>query len=192
MQALLDGPFKQEGTALKHTHAPEHRRLIRCTIMTAFASVLLAIQDVRPSSAHPHSAHARHGRDHSPRYKHVGDEVVLRAPLQQRQQGNEVTPPPLIGIFQRLVSGLASVYSGGRTASGEHMTAGAMTAAHRTLPFGTNVTVLNNHNGRSVVVRINDRGPFVRGRVIDLSPAAARAIGVSGLAPVSLTVAGGN
>jgi peptidoglycan lytic transglycosylase len=86
------------------------------------------------------------------------------------------------------MKGIASVYSGGRTASGEHMNAGAMTAAHRTLPFGTNVTVVNNHNGRSAVVRINDRGPFKRGRIIDLSPAAARAIGVSGLAPVSLTV----
>jgi rare lipoprotein A len=71
------------------------------------------------------------------------------------------------------------------------MNPGAMTAAHRTLPFGTSVTVVNNRNGRAVVVRINDRGPFVSGRVIDLSPAAARAIGVSGLAPVSLTVGGG-
>jgi rare lipoprotein A len=87
-------------------------------------------------------------------------------------------------------SGLASVYSGGRTASGEHMTSAAMTAAHRTLPFGTRVTVTNNHNGSAVVVRINDRGPFVRGRVIDLSPAAARAIGVSGVAQVSLKVGG--
>jgi rare lipoprotein A len=87
-------------------------------------------------------------------------------------------------------SGLASVYSGGRTASGEAMNSGAMTAAHRTLPFGTRVTVVNNHTGRTVVVRINDRGPFVHGRVIDLSPAAARAIGVSGLASVSLRVGG--
>jgi rare lipoprotein A len=63
-----------------------------------------------------------------------------------------------------------------------------LTAAHRTLPFGTEVTVVNRDNGRSVVVRINDRGPFVRGRVIDLSPAAAHAIGISGLAPVSLSV----
>jgi rare lipoprotein A len=87
-------------------------------------------------------------------------------------------------------SGIASVYSGGRTANGEHMNSAAMTAAHRTLPFGTKVTVTNNHNGHSVVVRINDRGPFVRGRVIDLSPAAAQAIGVSGLAQVSLKVGG--
>ena len=85
-------------------------------------------------------------------------------------------------------SGLASVYSGGGTASGEHMNSAAMTAAHRTLPFGTRVTVTNSHTGSSVVVRINDRGPFVRGRVIDLSPAAARAIGVSGVSPVSLKV----
>jgi peptidoglycan lytic transglycosylase len=85
-------------------------------------------------------------------------------------------------------SGLASVYSDHHTASGETMNPAAMTAAHRTLPFGTRVTVLNRRNGRSAVVRINDRGPFVHGRVIDLSPAAARALGVDGLAPVSLTV----
>jgi rare lipoprotein A len=84
---------------------------------------------------------------------------------------------------------MASVYSGGLTASGERMQFGAMTAAHRTLPFGTQVIVVNSHTGRSVSVRINDRGPFVRGRVIDLSPAAAHAIGVNGVAPVSLIVA---
>jgi peptidoglycan lytic transglycosylase len=85
-------------------------------------------------------------------------------------------------------SGVASIYSDSRTASGEAMNSGAMTAAHRSLPFGTRVTVVNKNNGRSVVVRINDRGPFVRGRVIDLSPAAARALGVDGLASVSLSV----
>jgi rare lipoprotein A len=68
------------------------------------------------------------------------------------------------------------------------MDAGALTAAHRTLPFGTEVTVINHDNGRTVVVRINDRGPFVRGRVIDLSPAAASALGVDGLAMVSVIV----
>jgi rare lipoprotein A len=67
------------------------------------------------------------------------------------------------------------------------MNSGDMTAAHRTLPFGTKVTVVNHNNGRSAVVRINDRGPFVRGRVIDLSPAAGRALGVDGLALVSLS-----
>ena len=59
-------------------------------------------------------------------------------------------------------SGIASVYGGQQTASGETMNSGDMTAAHRTLPFGTKVTVVNHNNGRSAVVRINDRGPFVR------------------------------
>jgi rare lipoprotein A len=87
-------------------------------------------------------------------------------------------------------SGMASVYSGGRTADGEHARASGLTAAHRSLPFGTLVRVTNNRNGRSVVVRINDRGPFVRGRVIDVTPAAAHALGFSGLARVTLTVIG--
>jgi rare lipoprotein A len=88
--------------------------------------------------------------------------------------------------------GLASVYaySGGRTASGERASPGALTAAHPTLPFGTRVRVTNRNNGRSVVVRINDRGPFVRGRIIDLTPAAARALGISSLADVSVDVVG--
>jgi len=85
-------------------------------------------------------------------------------------------------------SGIASLYRDVHTASGERMNASALTAAHRTLPFGTQVTVVNRRTGRSVVVRINDRGPFVRGRVIDLSPAAARAIGARGIAPVSLSI----
>ena len=85
-------------------------------------------------------------------------------------------------------SGIASVYSEGPTATGERVVASGMTAAHRTLPFGTMVEVTNTQTRRSVVVRINDRGPFVRGRVIDLTPAGARAIGSSGLAPVTLTV----
>nr|WP_245408752.1 septal ring lytic transglycosylase RlpA family protein [Variibacter gotjawalensis] len=87
-------------------------------------------------------------------------------------------------------SGMASWYghTGNRTANGERTNLGGLTAAHRTLPMGTRVRVTNTRNGRSVVVRINDRGPFIRGRVIDLTPAGARAIGMSGLAPVSLSV----
>jgi rare lipoprotein A len=88
-------------------------------------------------------------------------------------------------------SGLASVYaySGGKTASGERADPDGLTAAHRTLAFGTHVRVTHRRNGRSVTVRINDRGPFVRGRVIDLTPAGARALGFSGLAPVKLDLA---
>jgi len=85
-------------------------------------------------------------------------------------------------------SGNASVHSGGRTASGEYAHSQEMTAAHRSLPFGRKVRVTNHRTGRSVVVRINDRGPFVRGRVIDLTPAAARELGFSGITRVSLEV----
>lgn len=65
-----------------------------------------------------------------------------------------------------------------KTASGERMNPNAMTAAHRTLKFGTKVLVTNQKNGKSVVVRINDRGPFIKGRIIDLSKAAAKQIGI--------------
>ena len=85
--------------------------------------------------------------------------------------------------------GVASVYShesGSGTASGQKLNHEAFTAAHRTLPFGSKVKVTNKNNGRSVVVTINDRGPFVRGRVIDVTPAAARVLGFSGLAQVTL------
>jgi rare lipoprotein A len=83
-------------------------------------------------------------------------------------------------------TGIASVYaySGGKTASGERANPRALTAAHRTLPFGSTVKVTNRNNGRVVYVRINDRGPFKRGRVIDLTPAAASKLGFDGLAPV--------
>lgn len=83
-------------------------------------------------------------------------------------------------------------FHGRRTASGERFNAGAYTAAHRSLPFGTKVRVTNLRNGRSVVVRINDRGPYAGGRVIDLSKAAAQAIGMirSGTAPVRMEIIG--
>ncbi|QUS40560.1 septal ring lytic transglycosylase RlpA family protein [Tardiphaga alba] len=82
--------------------------------------------------------------------------------------------------------GVGDGYHGRRTASGERFNTHAMTAAHRTRRFGSRVTVTNLANGRSVTVRINDRGPFVRGRCIDLSHAAARAIGMGGLARVTV------
>jgi peptidoglycan lytic transglycosylase len=66
------------------------------------------------------------------------------------------------------------------------MTDHTLTAAHRTLPFGTKVLVTHGKNGKSILVTITDRGPFVRGRIIDLAPAAARLLGISGLAPVIL------
>ena len=91
-------------------------------------------------------------------------------------------------------SGIASWYGGyfhGRTtANGEKYNMWSLTAAHKTLPFGTRVKVTNARNGDSVVVRINDRGPFVAGRIIDLSKAAANEIGISGIGQVKVTVLG--
>jgi rare lipoprotein A len=77
-------------------------------------------------------------------------------------------------------------YNGGRTASGERMDPSAMTAAHRNRPFGSHITVTSLSTGRSITVRINDRGPFVKGRCIDLSTGAADVLGIGGTAMVSL------
>ena len=90
----------------------------------------------------------------------------------------------------RAENGIASHYStreqGIKTASGGALHDGAFTAAHKRLPFGSRVRVTNHANGRSVIVTITDRGPFVRGRVIDLTTAGARALGFSGVARVSV------
>ncbi len=114
--------------------------------------------------------------DHPPRPylqpAHAVDITEIEPPLEP--EGPRVT--------QSLGSGTASYYGrrfhGRRTASGQRFDMHALTAAHRTLPFGTLVQVTNPRTGRSVVVRINDRGPFSRGRVIDLSRAAAQEIGL--------------
>ncbi len=99
---------------------------------------------------------------------------------------------PLMSVAQA-ETGIASVYGydGQKTANGERANPKGMTAAHKSLPFGTMVTVVNKSNGRQVTVRINDRGPFIRGRIIDLTPAAASQLGFSGLAPVQISVHGG-
>jgi rare lipoprotein A len=88
--------------------------------------------------------------------------------------------------------GRASYYSqrfhGKRTASGERFSVQDFTAAHRTLPFGTTVRVTNLDNGRAVIVRINDRGPYLRSRIIDVSPAAARELGLLGRGTASVRI----
>ena len=94
--------------------------------------------------------------------------------------------------FRGIASFYGAYFAGRKTASGERFNPSKMTAAHKTLPFGTRVRVTNMRNGRSVVVRINDRGPFIRGRVIDLSRGAAGVIGMigRGIAPVRVEVLG--
>jgi len=124
----------------------------------------------------------------------------LRRLLGNASPLNSVTGKPnnwsqvAVGAIRQKLSGMASWYGpgfhGNPSASGERFNQNAMTAAHRTLPFGTKVVVTNINNGQSVVVRINDRGPFSGDRVIDLSAGAARMLGLiqSGVAPVRLDV----
>lgn len=126
----------------------------------------------------------------------IADALIERVAEEPRTVvGAEQTEQPAetTGVFQR---GTASWYGPGfvgqRTASGETYDPAQLTAAHRILPFGTRVRVTNQRNGSSVVVRINDRGPYSGGRIIDLSEAAASAIGMrgSGLVEVTLEIVG--
>jgi rare lipoprotein A len=109
--------------------------------------------------------------------------VVLGCALGAIPAAAEETKPPV-------QSGAASWYGPGfhgkRTANGETFNTNDLIAAHKTLPFGTQLRVTNERTGKSVVVRINDRGPYAHGRVIDLSKAAAEAVGISGVGQVTL------
>ena len=117
--------------------------------------------------------------------------VYLGAPSSGTEQPSQPANRPGEGTAMTF-SGLASYYGkefhGRRCASGETFDMHALTAAHRTLPFGTIVKVTNDANGKSVQVRINDRGPFVADRIIDLSYAAAKAIGMLSVGPVKIEV----
>lgn len=140
-------------------------------------------------------------------YRDTAPSYAKRSPRVEKKQAaatytNEPKPqaapaakPARVAASGNVQSGMASYYgteSGSQTASGARYNPSAMTAAHRTLPFGTRVKVTNKRNGRSVVVTINDRGPFIRGRIIDLSTGAAGVIGMrsSGVAPVTVEVIG--
>lgn len=123
--------------------------------------------------------------------------LLLTGCLHRRRAGVRAPRAPATSgtpVSQKDLAGRASwygyPYQGRPTASGEIYNMYAMTAAHRTLPFGTRVRVNDLDNGRAVEVRINDRGPFIRGRIIDLSYAAAEALGMvgSGTANVRLEI----
>ena len=122
-------------------------------------------------------ASARTYRHHHYSHRHYHHHHASNA-ARWRDANASVTPSSGTG---RTFSGFASFYgneSGSKTASGQRFNQEAMTCAHRSLPFGTRLRV--THGDRSVVVTVNDRGPFVRGRVLDLSTAAARAVGLTG------------
>ena len=117
------------------------------------------------------------------------DQKPPKAPVDSQKAKRQDTPQVI-----RVVTGEASWYGpgfyGNRTASGEVYRPGTMTAAHRSLPFGTKVRVTNLWNGRSAVIRINDRGPFVDHRIIDLGHGAANSLGLtsSGIAKVRMEI----
>lgn len=117
------------------------------------------------------------------------DEVAVSA----RSDIEAASSPHETHLGQGSASYYAARFHGRRTASGEAFDNRAMTAAHRTLPFGSVVRVINPANGLSVMVRINDRGPFARGRIIDVSRAAAEQLGLieSGHAQVELALVAG-
>jgi rare lipoprotein A (peptidoglycan hydrolase) len=149
---------------------------------------------VRVASANPRSeAHVTADAAPVPVQKTVA--VAAESPAEPKAAAEASSIATKVAASRPTQSGMASYYgteSGSQTASGARFVPSAMTAAHRTLPFGTKVLVTNKSNGRSVVVTITDRGPFVGGRIIDLSTGAAGAIGMlgAGVAPVSLEVLG--
>ena len=136
------------------------------TALALFAATLLLAGGVAEASAKSKSKHHRH---HHHAAKATGSSWL--------DANAAVTPSSGSG---RSFSGMASFYgneSGSKTASGQRFNQNAMTAAHRSLPFGTKLKV--THGSQSVVVTINDRGPFIKGRVLDLSTGAARAVGLT-------------
>lgn len=116
----------------------------------------------------------------------VAPAVVVAPVVKEEEPKKELKDSAIIG------EGMASYYgaelAGNRTASGERFNPSALTAAHRSLPMGTKLRVTNKSNGKSVIVRVNDRGPFAKGRIIDVSKAAAQEIAMvrSGTARVTL------
>lgn len=118
--------------------------------------------------------------------------VPADKPAQSLSDAEPITSGPNVGEFEQ--KGKASWYGrmfhGRKTASGEKFNMNAMTAAHRTLPLASWVRVTNESNHKTVVVKINDRGPYVRGRVIDLSYAAAAALGMRGAGTQKVKIEG--
>lgn len=159
----------------------------------------LTVPSIGLAKTHKHS-HKSHHRTHHHTNRHAETHQLLK---------DTRTPPETAPIacvddkskcaivksdkYKKIV-GMASWYGPGfhgrKTASGERFNQHALTAAHKTLPLGTLVQVRNLDNNRSVVVTINDRGPFVRGRVIDLSRGAAQKIGLASTEKVEITVIG--
>jgi rare lipoprotein A len=143
------------------------------------AAVSSSTTEVAVRSAAPFSGSA--DRSDEPQIKPIAPTLPIAAPPQE---------PRVRSVSQGQASWYGPGFFGNRTANGEVFRPGTLTAAHRTLPFGTKVRVTNMRNGRTAVVRINDRGPFHGNRVIDLAHGAAHQLGLvsSGVASVKLEV----
>jgi rare lipoprotein A len=147
------------------------------TALALFAATLLIGAGVTEASAKSKKHHHRHHHSHH----------AAKSKASLLNANASVQPSSGSG---RSFSGMASFYgneSGSKTASGQRFNQNAMTAAHRSLPFGTKLKV--THGGRSIVVTVNDRGPFIKGRVLDLSTGAASAVGLTRAKGVGRVVA---
>ena len=173
---------------------------MRYLTLAALAALSVGLMDARPASAAawqcvgPEVACGSSSAAKKATYKKQATTKAQKGSLSARRaaaRNNKVAKAAYSGggSYGGGSSGIASYYwQGQQTASGQRFNPSGMTAAHRTLPFGTKVRVTNHSNGRSVVVTINDRGPFIKGRIIDLSRGAAQVIGMTGqgLARVSV------
>ncbi len=160
-------------------------RFFRLAAIVASAATLAACgqSPFRSSHSDLRGSATRQAAIEQPRRPAATASVVRRAPA--------VEPGESQGKSEGKSHGIASFYSQGtKTASGEKFDPNELTAAHPTLPFGTRLRVTNQHTGRSVTVRVNDRGPYVPGRVVDVSYSAAEQLGMvgRGIAPVKLDV----
>ena len=125
------------------------------------------------------------------RLKWAGLAMILAvAPIPAVEESAQAQRASVVYVQKGQASWYGPGFHGRKTASGERFNQHALTAAHRKLPLGTRATVVNLANGKSVEVEINDRGPYARGRILDLSKAAAERLGMkhSGTAPVRLLV----
>jgi rare lipoprotein A len=169
---------------------------VRLRLTPAMLAILVTIAPTSAGQAQQSAEPARAaaaGSAFAAAFADIGPATTAPFAQDQAVDVTEIDAAPATEAPARLIdTGSASYYSnefaGSRTASGEAFDPQELTAAHRTLPFGSRVRVTNQSNGRSVVVRINDRGPFSLGRLIDVSHAAAESIGMvrSGHAEVSL------
>lgn len=149
-----------------------------------------ARKTTRKAARHQQQRHARRHVQRPQASWYDEDDRPRRRAARGNRRGSDRS---VYGYQGGEASGIASYYwQGQQTASGARFNPNGLTAAHRTLPFGTRVRVTNMHNGRSVDVTINDRGPFIAGRIIDLSRGAASVIGMTGqgLARVKMEVIG--